>query len=204
MEESAILRLLQRLSKTERKVFELRCQGLTYKEIADSLNRQQKTIEAQLSSVYRKLELGASRDSKRWEQLLTVFYPAYLQHKDKLGKATPSEEKAPASPQTVTLVRFDEVALVTFKQQQGLIPVKEEEDDEDEWDEEEWERYEQEQLDNIVNRTMEQLLFERLHPKKKHWISWLPDKIEEIPVPILLGVGVIVMVAFLIWESSVK
>lgn len=50
--------LLARLSPAERNVAALVTEGLRNAEIAERLGRSRKTIESQLSSIYRKLEIG--------------------------------------------------------------------------------------------------------------------------------------------------
>ncbi|MFT4247414.1 MAG: helix-turn-helix transcriptional regulator [Pseudomonas sp.] len=55
---AAIVAPLQRLSPSERKVAGLVAQGLRNDDIAQRLCRSRKTIESQLSSAYRKLDLA--------------------------------------------------------------------------------------------------------------------------------------------------
>lgn len=56
--DARLLPLMQRLSPSERKVAGLVASGLRNDDIAAQLYRSRKTIESQISSIYRKLDIG--------------------------------------------------------------------------------------------------------------------------------------------------
>ncbi|HEY9546208.1 MAG TPA: LuxR C-terminal-related transcriptional regulator [Solimonas sp.] len=61
----AALLALQRLTPTERRVAQLVAKGLRNDKIAEHLSRSRRTIEFQLNSIYRKLEIGSRTELVR-------------------------------------------------------------------------------------------------------------------------------------------
>lgn len=61
----AALLALQRLSPTERRVAQLVAKGLRNDKIAEHLSRSRRTIEFQLNSIYRKLDIGSRTELVR-------------------------------------------------------------------------------------------------------------------------------------------
>jgi RNA polymerase sigma factor (sigma-70 family) len=57
---------LDQLTPREREVLQLIARGYMYKEIAQRLSISSKTVEAQVSSVLRKLQLSSRHELSRW------------------------------------------------------------------------------------------------------------------------------------------
>ena len=57
---------LDQLTKAERQVAERVADGLTSRQIAEELFLSPRTVDAHLSHIYRKLDIGSRRSSRRW------------------------------------------------------------------------------------------------------------------------------------------
>lgn len=88
-------RLLSKLSKQERNVLELRCEGLDYKAIGKELSLSGRTVKQYMKNIYIKLDLDHLPRTEKESKILIIYYP--LIHT--LGVLPETEnEKIPSEP----------------------------------------------------------------------------------------------------------
>lgn len=103
---------LTRLTKTERQVLALRCEGKSYKSIAEDLGIGLNTVKTHVGRIYEKLELTREQyeDAKRRKLLFEEFCPAL--RSEVLPPGPPDEEEPePVSPEVEQMVDEDEYPL---------------------------------------------------------------------------------------------
>lgn len=117
MASEAAIRKLRRLSPQERKVLELRCQGLDYATIAARLQVSDSTIKSYMARTYIKLGMETMRKGIRARVIEDMYCPALRHLMDTEGPLLLGEpESTEAAPEPVLqMVTEDEYPLVPYR-----------------------------------------------------------------------------------------
>ncbi len=84
---------LAKLSKQERQVLELRCQGLDYNAISKKLFVSVSAVKQYMSRIYVKLGLDILPRAERTKVLYEIVCPLLQRENGKSGKITAGKEK---------------------------------------------------------------------------------------------------------------
>jgi DNA-binding CsgD family transcriptional regulator len=105
------LEKLAKLSKREREVLWLRCDGVDYKTIGERLAISVPTVKADMGRIYVKLELDHLPQAQRTQQLFQVFCPV-LKNSQLPPEPPESAPAEPVPPEVEQMVEDDEKPLV--------------------------------------------------------------------------------------------
>jgi len=129
MTKQEAIQQLATLSKRQREVLELRCDGTDYKTISRQLTIGVPTVKYNMGRIYMKLGLHQLSSAERMKALMEIYCPAL---KEEALPVAPQEEagQAPVLGSVAEMVENDEKALVPWNpgtlmaHQPPLIPVR--------------------------------------------------------------------------------